>query len=337
MSSKKSGCLWVVMGVILCFSLLLNLAALSGRAASTRARTAASESLPRTTIEEGTGEGKIAVIRLNGLISSSIRGRMGDSMVDDIKIQLKAAEKDDEVKAVVLAIDSPGGEVTASDIIYNAVTRLREKKPVVISMGSLAASGGYYIACGGSWLIANETTFTGSIGVIIQSYRYSDLLGKIGVEPLTFKSGAFKDMLNGSREMTPAESEYVQGIVMQTYSKFVGIVARERKLPEEELRNGVADGRIVTGKDAFAEKLVDQLGEVEDAYRKARELANAPGASVFNYEERGGVGRLLRLLGSDASILAGRDGKVEVNIAGGPVIPQLEPARAYLLPSLYVP
>jgi len=156
------------------------------------------------------------------------------------------------------------------------------------------------------------------------------------VEPLTFKSGAFKDMLNGSREMTPAEREYVQGIVMQTYSKFVGIVARERKLPEEELRNGVADGRIVTGKDALADKLVDQLGEIEDAYKKARELANAPGASIFSYEERGGVGRLLRLLGSDASILAGRDAKVEVNLAG-PVIPQLEPARAYLLPSIYVP
>ncbi len=339
MSTKKSGCLWVIMGVVLAMSLFLNLALVSARrfggGGGNRAAVLVKKPRPERvyqerTVVKGDGDGRIALIRLNGLISSSIRGRGEGSMVDDIKAQLEQAVEDPDIKAIVLAIDSPGGEVTASDILYNAVRRARDKKPVVVSMGSLAASGGYYTACGANWIIANETTFTGSIGVIIQTFRYNDLLNKIGLEPVTFKSGAFKDMLAGTREMTPAEKEYVQKMVMETYGKFVGIVARERKLSEESLRNGVADGRILTGKDAFEAKLVDQLGEIEAAYEKARELGDAPGASVITYEEPFRFGQLFRFLGSES--------RVEIQVPtpfGG--IPVLEPGRAYFLPSICVP
>lgn len=339
MSTQKSGCLWVFLGVALAISLLFNLifAAARMKDASnvTRSLTHSSpesrERLTERIIEPGSGDWRIAVIRVNGLISSGVDGQIGDSMVDDIKIQLKQAAEDDKIRAIVLAIDSPGGEVTASDILYNAVVRAREKKPVVVSMGSMAASGGYYIACGGSWLIANETTFTGSIGVIIQTFRYDELLGKIGVAPLTFKSGEFKDMLSGTREMTDAERAYVQQLVMETYGKFVGIVARERQLDEATLRTGVADGRVVTGKEALAQKLVNQNGEIEDAYAKARELANAPDAAIVSYESRFRLSRLFRLFSSES-----KAGKVEVSLTPH-LLPALEPGKAYLLPSICVP
>jgi protease-4 len=289
-------------------------------------------------VESGSDSTRIALISLHGLISSSAAGAGGTSMVEEIKTELRQAEKDPAVKAVVLSVDSPGGEVTASDILYNAVRRVvAAHKPVVVSMGSLAASGGYYVSCGGSWLMANDTTFTGSIGVIIQTFRYNDLLGKIGIAPVTFKSGAFKDMLSGTREMTPAEKEYVQGLVMQTYGKFVGIVAKQRRLPEEQLRAGIADGRVVSGKDALAAGLIDEIGEVEDAYHKARDLAHAPGAAIISYEAPFRFGRLLRAFGADSTSWASPvQGKVEINLIQQ-LLPQLEPGKAYLLPSICVP
>src|SRR4029077_19861247 len=170
---------------------------------------------------------KIALIVLRGLISSSLSGNVGDSMVDDMRMALQQARDDDRVRAVVLEIDSPGGEVTASDIIYNWVVKTRSKKPVIVYMDSLAASGGYYVACGGKYLIANETTITGSIGVIIQTLNYEQLFNKVGLASVVFKSCKFKDMLNGARPITPEEREYVQSFVMSTYEKFLGIVAKE--------------------------------------------------------------------------------------------------------------
>ena len=336
MSKTRSGCLWSVLGVVLFLSLLLNLALVARRTKQVGTNLVAAakpaERLEERLVAEGSSSERVAVIPLRGLISSGISGRIGTTMVDDVKIQLHQAVNDPRIKAIVLAIDSPGGEVTASDIIYNAVRKAREKKPVVISMGSMAASGGYYAACGGSYLIANPTTFTGSIGVIIQAFRYNDLLGKVGVAPETFKSGEFKDMLSGTREMTQKERDYIQALVMQTYGRFVGIVAKERKLPEAELRSGVADGRVVTGEDALAARLVDELGEIEDAYAKARALGGAPDASVIAYEEPFRIGRLFRFFGSEAST----HGKLEINLSTLPLLP-LEPGRAYLLPSLCVP
>jgi protease-4 len=256
-------------------------------------------------------------------------------MVDDLKMQLQQAAGDEKVKAIVLHVDSPGGEVTASDTIYNAVRRVRDesKKPIVVYMGSLAASGGYYVACGGSYLMANETTLTGSIGVIMQTINYEQLLGKVGVHTVTFKSGAFKDMLSGSRQMTDAEKEYVQGLIMQTYGKFVGIVARERQLDENALRSGLADGRVVSGKDAMEAKLINSLGEIEDAYAKAMELAKVKSAAIIRYDSPFKLGKLFRLLGQSE-----RSAKttVEVKIADA-LAPKLEAGRLYYLPAFYAP
>lgn len=197
-------------------------------------------------------------------------------------------------------------------------------------MGSLAASGGYYVACGAKWLVANETTFTGSIGVIMQTLNYQGLLGKVGLETVVFKSGKMKDMLSGARQLTEEEKAYIQGMIMQTYGKFVGIVARERNLPEDQLRTGLADGRVISGKDALDARLVDQLGEIEDAYAKARELGKAPGAAVIRYEAPFKLGKLLRFLGeSDA-----RKSKLELELSKV-LAPRLEAGKLYFLPSFY--
>jgi protease IV len=281
-------------------------------------------------IERGTrgSANKVAVISLRGLISSGVAGNVGESMVDDLRWELEQARNDDKVRAVVLEVDSPGGEVTASDMIYDAVVKTRAKKPVVVYMESLAASGGYYVSCGGKYLMANETSITGSIGVIIQTLNYEQLFNKIGLAAVVFKSGKFKDMLNGARPITPEEREYVQSFVMKTYDKFLGIVARERNLPADALRNGIADGRILSGRDALDDKLIDGLGQIEDAYGKAKELGHAADAKVVKYGPPFSLGRVFRMLTKSG------DTKIELSLPGQ-LSPQLESGRAYFLPSFY--
>jgi protease-4 len=276
------------------------------------------------------GGDKIAVVTMRGLISSSLPGNVGDTMVDDMRLALEQAREDDHVRAVVLEIDSPGGEVTASDMIYNWVVKTRTKKPVIVYMDSLAASGGYYVACGGKYLMANETTITGSIGVIIQTLNYEQLFNKVGLASVVFKSGKFKDMLSGTRPVTPEEREYIQSFVMKTYDKFLGIVARERNLPADGLRNSIADGRILSGRDALDNKLIDAVGQIEDAFTKAKELGHAPGATVVKYGPPFTFGRFLRAFGS------ANNSKIELTLPQQ-LMPQLETGRAYFLPSFYAP
>jgi len=334
MANRKLGCLSIFLFVALCASILFNFVVVV--AAFTRLTgNAEQETVPRfreTIIERG-GKGskdKIAVVNLRGVISSSLPGSVGDSMVDDMRFALEQAREDNHVRAVVLEIDSPGGEVTASDVIYNAVVRTRAKKPVVVYMDSLAASGGYYVACGGKYLMANETTITGSIGVIIQTLNYEQLFNKIGLASVVFKSGKFKDMLNGARPITPEEREYVQGFVMSTYEKFLGIVAKERNLPADELRNTIADGRILSGRAAQDSKLIDGLGQLEDAFKKAKQLGNATDATVVKYGPPFTISRFLRALGK------ANESKLELTLPKQ-MMPQLESGRAYFLPSYYAP
>ncbi|RFC46063.1 MAG: protease-4 [Verrucomicrobia bacterium] len=280
---------------------------------------------------EETGK-RIAVVALRGVISSAEPGQVNETALDDLLAELKQAREDRSVGAVLLRIDSPGGEVTASDILYREVLKTRAVKPVVVSMDSVAASGGYYVACAGSHIFAHETSITASIGVIMQSVNYQNLLGKVGVEVNTFKSGAFKDMLNGARELTEAEREYVQGLIDQSYGRFVGIVATERHLEESALRAGVADGRIVSGVDALREKLVDEIGGFDEALEKARELAKAPGAAAIRYSAPMAFGRLVRLL----SEAPAKGGKVQVEL-GGKLSSNLQSGRLYFLSPVLAP
>jgi protease-4 len=334
MADRKPGCLTIFLFVALCVSVFVNFVLAFAALQRLGSVLPQEEVLPRfreIVVQRGSGGSfdKIAVIMLRGLISSSIPGTVGDSMVEDMRAALQQARDDSRVKAIVLEIDSPGGEVTAADAIYNAVAKARARKPVVVYMDSLAASGGYYIACGGKFLMANETTITGSIGVIIQTLNYEQLLNKVGLAAVVFKSGKFKDMLNGARPITPEERELVQSFVMKTYDKFLGIVATERNLPADLLRNTIADGRILSGRDALDHKLVDGLGQIDDAFSKAKQLGNAPGAKIVRYGPPFSLSRFFRAFGQAET-------KLELQLPKQ-FLPQLESGRAYFLPSYYAP
>src|SRR5262252_10834637 len=269
-ADRRLSCLSIFLFIALCASLFVNFV-LMIVAFQRLGGIREAESIPRfreILLQRGAraSTDKIAVITMRGLISSSIPGNVSDSMVDDLRAALQQARDDSRVKAIVLEIDSPGGEVTASDAIYSALVKARDRKPVVVYMESLAASGGYYVSCGGKFLMANETTITGSIGVIIQTLNYEQLFNKVGLAAVVFKSGKFKDMLNGARPITPEERELVQSFVMKTYDKFLGIVAKERGVPADILRNSIADGRILSGRDALDHKLIDGLGQLNDAF-----------------------------------------------------------------------
>src|SRR5881296_465264 len=331
--NRKLGCFSVFLFVALCTSLFVNFVLII---AAFQRFGGVREPEPIARFREillqrgtrGTTD-KVAVITMRGLISSSLPGNVTDSMVDDMRTALQQARDDDRVRAIVVEIDSPGGEVTASDAIYSALVKARARKPVVVYMDSLAASGGYYVSCGGKFLMANETTITGSIGVIIQTLNYEQLFNKVGLASVVFKSGKFKDMLNGARPITPEERDLVQNFIMKTYDKFLGIVAKERNLPADLLRNTIADGRILSGKEALEHKLIDGLGELDDAFSKAKELGNAPDAKVVKYGPPFTLSRFLRIFGE-------ADSKIELQLPKQ-LVPQLESGRAYFLPSYYAP
>src|SRR5712691_12191928 len=334
MADRKLGCLSIFLFVALCGSVFINFIRTVAVLSRTGGVVHQEETPPRfreVVVQRGgrAVSDRIVLIVMRGLISSSIPGNVSDSMVEDMRAALQQARDDSRVKAIVLEIDSPGGEVTAADAIYNAVTKARARKPVVVYMDSLAASGGYYIACGGKFLMANETTITGSIGVIIQTLNYEQLFNKIGLASVVFKSGKFKDMLNGARPITPEERDLVQNFIMKTYDKFLGIVAKERNLPADLLRNTIADGRILSGKEALEHKLIDGLGELDDAFGKAKELGNAPDAKVVKYGPPFSLSRFFRIFGESQS-------KIELQLPKQ-LVPQLESGRAYFLPSYYAP
>lgn len=333
---KRSGCFSVALFVALCVSMFVNLLLLavlgvkgSGGSMS-HVHVLQEAEYDEEVLVKGDPGSKIAVIPLEGIIAFGHEGSLGDSMVEDFKAALEQAANDPKVKAVVVQIDSPGGEVTASDVLYEAMRTFPEEKPMVAYFNAIGASGAYYAACGADWIMCNHTTFTGSIGVIISTLNYRELFGKVGLESLVFKSGKFKDMLNGAREMTPAEKEYVQALVMQSYERFLGIVAESRKLDPAALRDGPADGRIMSGTDALRDRLVDQLGYIEDAYGKAGELASTTNPTVVRYLRTYNIGKFLRLFGET------RSAGITIDLPGMSET-RLEPGRVYLLPPFFAP
>ncbi|MBC8205273.1 signal peptide peptidase SppA [bacterium] len=221
------------------------------------------------------GGQRVGVIELNGPIYKS------RPFVDNLKKLLDTPS----VKALVVRIDSPGGTVGASQEISNAVKRASEKIPVVVSMGDIAASGGYYAALGADIIMANPATTTGSIGVIAQVPAFYELMNRIGISQETIKSGEFKDTGNPFRPMTKKERKYLQEWVDDTYEQFLEKVAEERELPIEEVRK-IADGRVFTGRQALQYGLVDTLGDWHDAILTAGQLAGIKGEPMILEKKR---------------------------------------------------
>lgn len=199
--------------------------------------------------------------------------------------QLNDFRKDDAVKAVVLRVDSPGGVVGPSQEIYAEVKKLAEKKKVVVSMGSVAASGGYYIAAPATRIYANPGTITGSIGVLMKLSNIEGLMGKVGLKAFTIKSGRYKDTGSPVRPMTPEDKAILQGVIDSIHGQFIRAVSTERNIPLEEVRR-LADGRIFTGEQALPLKLVDRLGNLQDAIAEAGRLAGIKGEPAVIYPPR---------------------------------------------------
>jgi protease IV len=304
-------------------------------------------------LEDNDSQNKIAVITVDGIITEHEFDGNGESMVDVIKAQLDRAADDKHVKAVLLKMDSPGGEVLASDEIYNAVRAFQEDeaadakgkpglkgKPVICSMGSLAASGGYYISSGCRWIVANELTITGSIGVIMHGYNYRGLMDKVGVAPMTFKSGKFKDMLSGERatnEIPAEEHAMVQALIDETYEKFKDVVADGRGNAHDlNKKSGkalagdwqdYADGRVVSGTQALKLGLVDELGDFDTAVDRALDIAHIKNANLVEYRERYDLSNFLSLFGESGK---SHDIKLDLGVES----PKL---RAGLMYFLYQP
>jgi protease-4 len=264
-------------------------------------------------------------------------------MVEILKAQFKRAAEDPKVKAVLLRVDSPGGEVLASDEIARAIREFQSEtdKPVIASLQSLGASGGYYVAAPCRWIVANELTITGSIGVILSTWNYRGLMNKVGILPLTFKSGRFKDMLSGSREpgeITPEEREMVQRLVDDVYAKFKQVVAEGRRAAQEENPDEsrplasnwteFADGRVLSGREAYELGFVDELGSFEVAVQRAQKLAGVRRANLVEYRQRVDFAELLGLFGQSESRVL----KLELGLEP----PKLEAGRLYFLPPTYV-
>lgn len=237
----------------------------------------------------GTGPA-VGVVRVQGMILSgeppaSPFATDGNAYSKLVIEQLRQAQEDFDVKAILLRVNSPGGSVVGSDEIYQAL-RDEIDKPVVISMGELAASGGYYISAGADRIVANPATFTGSIGVILTATHLEDLLDKVGVDVTILKSGEFKDTLSPFRDMTPEEQALWQEIIDEAYEQFVGVVAEGRSMSREQVRE-LADGRVYTGRQALELGLIDALGNLPDAVELAAELGGIEGEPrIIEYRRR---------------------------------------------------
>jgi protease IV len=247
------------------------------------------------------GGDRIAVIPVEGVID--------DQMAKNVNRYLKQYGDDSRIKAIILRVDSPGGGVSASQEIYREVKRVREdkKKKVVVSMASVAASGGYYIACPADKIFANPGTVTGSIGVIAEWINYKGLAEWAKLKPIVFKSGEFKDTGSGARELTESEKKYFQAMIDEFYNQFVGAVAEGRQgkgeagaeLTKEKVVQ-LADGRVYTGETAKKNGLVDEIGNYEDVVKATAKLANIRGEPqiVTPPKQKEGITLLDLLLGA---------------------------------------
>jgi protease-4 len=355
----------IILSVLLVFSLFGNLTQLVASALSFKrgfhgesfgSAREVGPKLDECILENNKSPNKIAVITVDGTITSHESDEAGNNMVDVIQAQLDRARDDRRVKAVILKVDSPGGEVLASDEIYKAIRDFetdeptdhgkqgRKGKPVICSMGSLAASGGYYISSGCRWIVANELTLTGSIGVIMHGWNYRGLMDKVGLAPMTYKSGKFKDMLSGERatnEIPPEEHAMVQGLIDDTYEKFKDVVAEGREAAHElnkkegkepgdkgkELANNwedFADGRVVSGKEALEHGFVDELGDFDDAVDRAEKIAGIKDSNLIEYRERYDLSNFLSMFGQ-----SGQSHDIKLQL--GADVPKLRAGYMYFL------
>jgi protease-4 len=218
---------------------------------------------------------KIAIVEIKGVITQST----------EIIEEIRHYGDDEKVKAIILRIDSPGGGVGPSQEIHREIVKLKKKKKVFTSMGSVAASGGYYIACASDLIVANPGTITGSIGVVMEFTNLEELLKKIGIKGVVLKGGEHKDIGSPFREMTPVEKRIMQDVIDNVHQQFIKAVAEGRKMPESKVIP-IADGRIFTGEQAKQFGLVDEMGNLDDTVDIAAKMLKIDGRPMIIYPKR---------------------------------------------------
>lgn len=242
-------------------------------------------------VVSGSGKKKILLMDVSGVITSEERGdtfglRREESTVARVEAELEAAADDDAIVAVVLRMNSPGGTVTASDIIYDRLMRFKEERDVilVVQMMDVATSGGYYASLAADTIVASPTSVTGSIGVLFTSVSLSGLLEKIGVRNQTVTSGSMKDIGSPLRTMTPAERQVLQSLIGDMQQRFVGLVRERRPNLTEEMKAEMVDGRVFSAQQALAGGLVDNIGYLDETIDRARQQAGVTDATVIRYK-----------------------------------------------------
>ncbi|MFO7937675.1 MAG: signal peptide peptidase SppA [Kiritimatiellia bacterium] len=235
----------------------------------------------------GTGTTKVVRINVNGMIMLS-RSTWADRSAVTALRSIRRATADSQVKALIMEINSGGGGITASDIIYNALIDFKEAQPgrvIVTIMGDVAASGAYYISLPSDYILAHPTSVTGSIGVIMQSYNVRELAAKLGVRDVTVKSGENKDFFNPLTDVKPEQVAIMQRVISRMHDRFVTLVASNRKMDRSSVEK-LADGRVYLADEAVRNGLIDGLGYYQDAENKVAELLNMPTVKVFRYQEQ---------------------------------------------------
>jgi protease-4 len=234
------------------------------------------------------GGGKVAILAIEGTLVDEKSGAFLQPQENPLSLfvqELDTAADDDSVKALVLRVNSPGGTVTSSDIMYDALVRFREKthKPVIVSIQEVGASGAYYLSCGADKIMANPTSVVGSIGVIFETFDVVGTMDKIGVQPDTIKSAELKDMGSPFKHMTDHERQVMQALVNEYFARFKGVVTSNRHITDPDTLKLVTDGRVFSGEDALKLGLIDQVGRLNDAIDLAKKMSNSSDASVIMY------------------------------------------------------
>lgn len=298
MSRKK-----IIGGVIILLAVIVAVASLYGGPDGGRA----------------SGKETVGVIPVEGTIMGGQQNFFNTvATSENVMSQIRAAAQDPSVKAVVLRINSPGGSVAATQEIAGELKKLKETgKPLVVSMGDTAASGGYWLAVSGDKIYANSGTLTGSIGVIMSLQNLEELYKKVGVDVDVFKSGPYKDMGSPSREVTEKEKDILQGMVDEIFNDFVDAVAQGRNLPRQDVEK-LATGRVFTGQQALDAKLIDDIGNYYDAVQEAARMAGIKGKpSIKVFGKTGVLGSFLEgRLGGLAELLAGTGKNFSSGISG---------------------
>lgn len=290
----------------------------------------ASDSYFEEVIESGNMMEKIAVLEVDGVIQDTGEPSLFSTGMynhrDFIK-KLNKVKDDDTVKAIVLRVNTPGGGTNESAEIYHKLMEIKEEteKPIYVSMGAMAASGGYYISAPADKIFANKETMTGSIGVIMQGINISELADKYGVDFTTIKSGPYKDIMSSYREMSAEEEEILESMIKNSYDEFVRIIVEGRGMPEAQVRE-LADGRIYDGVQAKEVGLIDEFGYQEDVIQQLQEDYDLEGAQVIRYVSNAGFGSLF-------SVAAQKIGGKQAEMSG--IIEMLSQPNAPRLMYLY--